>query len=110
MTKERFQEVTGMHDILPEEQPYYKKIYSIVDDVATYYGFGRIDPPLLEAAELYEKGTGASTDIVEKQMYTLKTKGGDILALRPEFTPGIVRSYIQHGMLNLPQPVKLYTY
>ena len=105
----KFQIPTGMHDILPEEQPYYQKIYDVARDVATYYGFYRIDTPLLEDAQLFEKGTGATTDIVEKEMYMLKTKGGDILALRPEFTPGIARSYIQHGMTNWPQPVKLYT-
>ncbi len=99
-----------MHDILPEDQFLYERIWRIVDDIAKFYGFGKIDTPVVEDAALYEKGTGMTTDIVEKQMYTLKTKGGDFLALRPEFTPGIVRSYIQHGMINLPQPVKLYTY
>ncbi|MBI2577315.1 MAG: histidine--tRNA ligase [Candidatus Wildermuthbacteria bacterium] len=108
--KTKFQTPTGMHDILPEDQPYFQKVFSTVDEIASYYGFDRIDTPMLEDVQLYEKGTGASTDIVEKQMYVLNTKGGDVLALRPEFTPGIMRSYIQHGMLNLPQPVKLYTY
>ena len=99
-----------MHDILPEDQFLYERIWRVVDDVAKFYGFGKIDTPVVEDAALYEKGTGMATDIVEKQMYTLKTKGGDMLALRPEFTPGIVRSYIQHGMIAMPQPVKLYTY
>ena len=106
----KFQAPTGMHDILPEDQFLYERIWRLTDDVAKFYGFGKIDVPIVEDAVLYEKGTGGNTDIVEKQMYTLKTKGGDILVLRPEFTPGIVRSYIQHGMINLPQPVKLYTY
>lgn len=108
--KIKFQTPTGMHDILPEDQFLYEKIWLVVNDVAKFYGFGKIDTPLVEDAALYEKGTGSTTDIVEKQMYTLKTKGGDTLALRPEFTPGIVRAYIQHGMINLPQPVKLYAY
>ena len=99
-----------MHDILPEDQAYYDKIYRTTNDIARFYGFGKIETPIVEDAALFEKGTGSTTDIVEKQMYTLKTKGGDALALRPEFTPGIVRSYIQHGMIALPQPVKLYTY
>ncbi|MBI2644436.1 MAG: histidine--tRNA ligase [Candidatus Wildermuthbacteria bacterium] len=107
--KLKFQTPTGIHDILPEDQPYFQKIYSVVDEIASYYGFDRIDIPILEDAQLYEKGTGATTDIVEKQMYVLKTKGGDFLALRPEFTPGIARAHIQHGMIALPQPVKLYT-
>lgn len=108
--KTKFQTPTGMHDILPDDQAPYAKIYDTVDSIARFYGFGKIETPVVEDAALYEKGTGAGTDIVEKQMYMLKTKGGDILALRPEFTPGIVRSYIQHGMINLPQPVKVYTY
>ncbi|OHA71202.1 MAG: histidine--tRNA ligase [Candidatus Wildermuthbacteria bacterium RIFCSPHIGHO2_02_FULL_49_9] len=106
--KPRFQRPTGMRDILPEEQPYFEKIYRTVDEVARFYGFGKIDTPIVEDVELYERGTGQSTDIVEKQMYSFKTRGGDALALRPEFTPGIVRAYNEHGMLNLPQPVKLY--
>jgi len=108
--KVKFQTPTGMHDILPEDQFLYERISRVVDDVAKFYGFGKIDTPLLEDAALYERGTGMTTDVVEKQMYTLKTKGNDILALRPEFTPGIARSYIQHGMIALPQPVKLYAY
>lgn len=106
----KFQRPTGMRDILPEEQPYFQKIYRTVDDIAQFYGFGKIDTPMVEDLELYEKGTGLTTDIVEKQMYTIKTKGGDALAMRPEFTPGIVRAFSEHGMLNLPQPVKLYTF
>ena len=108
--KVRFQTPTGMHDILPEDQFLYERIWRVVDEVAKFYGFGKIDTPVVEDAALYEKGTGMTTDIVEKQMYTLRTKGDDLLALRPEFTPGIVRSYIQHGMIALPQPVKLYAY
>ena len=106
----KFQHPTGMRDILPEEQPYFEKIYRVVDDIARFYGFGKIDTPMVEDLELYERGTGSTTDIVEKQMYTMKTRGGDALALRPEFTPGIVRAYNEHGMLNLPQPVKIYTF
>ena len=98
-----------MHDILPENQEYFQKFYAVAKDVAEFYGFRRIDTPIVEDAELYEKGTGIATDIVEKQMYLLKTRGGDTLALRPEFTPGMARAYLQHGMINLPQPVKLYT-
>ncbi|OHA63005.1 MAG: histidine--tRNA ligase [Candidatus Wildermuthbacteria bacterium RIFCSPHIGHO2_01_FULL_45_20] len=110
MAKIKYQTPSGMHDILSEDYAYYEKVYEIVNDIARFYGFGRIQTPVLEDAALFEKGTGATTDIVEKQMFTLKTKGGDELALRPEFTPGIARAYVQHGMLNMPQPVKLYTY
>src|SRR3989344_4524870 len=108
-TKTKLQTLTGMHDILPEDQPYFKKVQKSVESITNYYNFKRIDTPLMEDAELFAKGTGASTDIVQKEMYTFRTKGGDLVALRPEFTPGIARSYTEHGMHNLPQPVKLWT-
>lgn len=97
-----------MHDILPLEQKYIQKIYDVVSDIASFYDFGKIDTPILEDAELFSKGIGISTDIIKKEMYTFRTKGGDWLALRPEFTAPVVRSYIQNGMLALPQPVKLW--
>ena len=109
MTKLKLQNLTGMRDILPEDQVYLKKINKAVESITNYYSFKRIDTPILEQAEVFAKGTGATTDIVEKEMYTFRTKGGDMVALRPEFTSGIVRSYIEHGMYNLPQPVKLWT-
>lgn len=109
MSKIKFQTLTGMHDILPDEQIYFKKILKAVENIANYYSFGRIDVPVLEQADVFSKGTGQNTDIVEKEMYVFRTKGGELVALRPEFTPGIARSYIENGMYNLPQPVKLWT-
>src|SRR3989338_2060767 len=108
--KSRLQAPQGMHDVLGEDQHYFTRIWDAVNEIARFYAFSKIDTPLVEYSELYEKGTGLTTDIVEKQMYAFKTKGGDALALRPEFTPGIVRAFIQHGMFSWPQPVKLYTY
>ena len=109
MSKLKYQTLTGMHDILPEDQAYFKKVNKALESVANYYSFQRIDTPILEQAEVFLKGTGAGTDIVEKEMYTFRTKGGDVVALRPEFTPSIARSYIENGMHNLPQPVKFWT-
>lgn len=108
MKKPKFQIPTGMRDILPESQPYFQKIYSVVENIAASYGFGKIDTPIVELAELFSKGIGLGTDIVEKQMYTFRTKGGVWLALRPEGTAPLARSYIEHGMFNLPQPLKLW--
>lgn len=105
----KFQAPTGMHDILPEDQVYFRKVYKVVEDVAKFYNFQRIDVPMMEAAELYSKGIGLATDVVGKEMYTLKTKGGDYLALRPEFTAGIARAYQENGLFNLPQPLKLFS-
>ncbi|MDP2741332.1 MAG: histidine--tRNA ligase [bacterium] len=110
MNKTKIQSLTGMHDILPEDQVYFQKVQKSVESITGYYGFQKIDTPVLEQAEVFLKGTGANTDIIEKEMYTFRTKGGDLVALRPEYTSGIVRSYIEHGMHNLPQPVKLWYY
>jgi len=97
-----------MHDILPEDQPHFQKIEKTCESIAGFYNFQKIETPILEEAELFSKGVGVSTDIVEKQMYTFRTKGGDFLALRPEGTAPVVRAYLEHGMYNLPQPVKLW--
>lgn len=106
--KSKFQTPTGMHDILPKDQAYFRKIYNVVESIANFYGFGKIDTPILELSELFSKGVGLDTDIVQKEMFNLKTRGGDHLSLRPEGTAPVVRAYIQKGMINLPQPVKLW--
>lgn len=108
MKKPKFQSPTGMHDILPEDQQYFQKIYDVCRDIANFYNFQKIDTPLLEETELFSKGIGISTDIVGKQMYTFRTKGGDYLTLRPEGTAPVVRAFIENGMRSLPQPVKLW--
>jgi histidyl-tRNA synthetase len=108
--KTKIQSVPGMSDILPKDQAFFKKIYTTVNDFSSFYGFAELTPPILEYTELFEKGTGDDTEIVEKQMYSLRSDGGDYLTLRPEFTPSLVRSYIENGMISLPQPVKLFSY
>ncbi len=100
--------VTGMRDILPQDQKYWQAVYNSTKKIANDYGYGLIDTPILEYAELYVKSTGKQTDLVEKEMYSFTDQGGDFLAARPEGTPGVVRAYIQHGMVNLPQPVKMF--
>ncbi len=104
-----FQSVKGMHDVLPAESCVQEKIYRLAREILEFYNFNSIATPLVEYLGLYNRTTGEATDIVEKQMFTLKTKGGETLALRPEFTPGIGRAYIQHGMSHYPHPVKLFT-
>jgi histidyl-tRNA synthetase len=103
-----FQLPKGMRDILPYEQPLWDRILKVARDISEFYNFNRIDTPVLEFAKLFEK-TNEETDLVQKEMYTLKTKGGDNLALRPEFTAPIMRSYVEHGLSRLGQPQKLYT-
>lgn len=104
------QSVKGMHDILPEERPFwdfvFKKALAILED----YDYQRIETPVLEQAELFERGVGLGTDIVEKEMYSFRTRGGDQVTLRPEMTAPIVRAYLEHGMKVLPHPVKLYSF
>ena len=108
MKKPKFQSPTGMHDILVEEQRYFQKIYAVCKNMANFSGFDKIETPIVEETELFSKGIGLATDIVGKQMYSFKTRGGDYLTLRPEGTAPIVRAYIEQGMQNLPQPVKLW--
>ena len=108
MKRPKFQSPTGMHDILAEDQKYFQKIYDVVKEIASFYNFQKIETPILEEIELFSRGIGLSTDIVQKEMFSFKTKGGDVLTLRPEGTASIVRAYIEKGMQNLPQPVKLW--
>ncbi len=104
----KFQAPIGMHDLFEEDLKYFQKIEKTCSDIVEFYGFQKIEPPILEETQLFEKGTGSTTDIVQKQMFSLRTRGGDNLTLRPELTPSIVRAYIQHGMQNLPKPVKIW--
>ncbi|MCR4343038.1 MAG: histidine--tRNA ligase [Patescibacteria group bacterium] len=106
--KEIFQTPKGMKDILPEDYEYYSFIYDKIGSIAEYYDFKPIQTPHLEKIDLFTAAIGETTDIVEKEMYTLKTKGKDHLALRPEGTAPIMRSYIANGMQSRPQPVLLY--
>lgn len=98
----------GMRDILPDEQIYWEYFRRKARDIANAYSYGRIDMPILEYEKLFSRNLGKQTDIVEKEMYIFDDKGGDKVALRPEATAQVVRAYINHGMLNLPQPVKLW--
>ena len=103
-----FQAPKGMNDILPNVQKYWDKFFKIAKELAVYYGFESIETPILESGDLFKRGIGLNTDIVEHEMYTLKTKGGDSLALRPELTASAVRAYIENGFQTQPQPVKFF--
>lgn len=101
--------VKGMKDVLPVDQKYWEFIRDIGRKLAGDYGFERIDTPIVEDVSLYTHAVGKQTDIIEKEMYTMTDLGGNTLALRPEFTAAIARAYLEHGMISLPQPIKLYT-
>ncbi|QQG42811.1 MAG: histidine--tRNA ligase [Candidatus Giovannonibacteria bacterium] len=98
----------GMHDILHGDIRYMEMILERAREIAEFYGFLPIKTPHLEQAGLFLRPLGETSDVVEKEMYTFRTKGGDFLALRPEGTAGIVRAYFENGMGSWPQPVKLY--
>ncbi|MDO8425736.1 MAG: histidine--tRNA ligase [bacterium] len=98
----------GFKDIFPADQPYWDRLRSLAEEFSTAYGFHRMDTPLVEETALFTRAVGDATDIVEKEMFSFKDRGGDLVALRPEGTSGVVRAYVEHGMVNLPQPVKLW--
>jgi len=100
----------GMRDLMNEEYYAFQGFFEKAQEVAVYYGFKPIDTPILEHEEVFTGTIGEGTDIVDKEMYTLKTKGGDHLALRPEHTAALMRAYIEHGMQTMPQPVMFYQY
>jgi len=106
--KELLQSPKGMRDILGDEYYRYQGLFEKAQEIAVYYGFKPIETPALEKEDLFARGVGESTDIVEKEIYTLKTKGGSKLAMRPEGTAPIMRAYLEHGMHTWPQPVMLY--
>jgi histidyl-tRNA synthetase len=103
-----FQAPRGTTDLLPEEQKYWRYIQSKAIELVSVYGFGRIDSPVFEDSGLFIRSVGEGTDIVEKEMYTFEDRGGDNITLRPEGTAPVCRAYLEHGMHNLPQPVRMY--
>lgn len=98
----------GMHDVLHGDLRYVEKIMEKAQSIAEFYGFLPIQTPHLEFADLFLRPLGETSEVVEKQMYTFRTKGGDLFALRPEGTAPIMRAYQENGMSSWPHPVKLY--
>ncbi len=98
----------GMRDIIGEDFYAYQGFFEKSSEIATYYGFKPIETPVIEDTNVFLRGVGEGTDIVDKEMYHVKTKGGAELSMRPEYTAGVMRSYIEHGMHTWPQPVMLY--
>ena len=98
----------GTSDILPTDQAYWRYIEQKVVNACQLYGYERIDAPAFEDTQLFSRSVGEETDIVEKEMYTFEDRGGNQVTLRPEGTAPVCRAYLEHGLHNLPQPVKLY--
>jgi len=98
----------GMRDLVSEEVFLFQGFLEKAAEAAIYYGFKPIETPVLEQEELFTRSVGEDTDIVSKEMFSLKTRGGDRLVLRPEGTAGVMRAYLEQGMSALPQPLMFY--
>jgi histidyl-tRNA synthetase len=106
----RLQAPRGTFDVLPPEGRRRLRLLRIADEVLTRAGYEPFETPVFEDTEVFARGVGASTDIVQKEMFTFEDKAGRSLTLRPENTAGICRAYAEHGMHKLPQPVKLWSW
>jgi len=104
-----YQSPRGTQDILPEDAVVWRYIERRAEAIARRFGYGEIRTPTFEETGLFLRGVGEGTDIVDKEIYNFKDKGGTDIALRPEGTASIVRAYLQHGMASRPQPVKLFS-
>ena len=103
-----FKRPRGTADILPDDQPYWSHVYSTAHKVANQFGYRRIDTPTFEDTNLFQRGVGDETDIVQKEMYSFEDHGGDGITLRPEGTASVCRAYIENGLHNSPQPVRMF--
>jgi histidyl-tRNA synthetase len=99
----------GTQDILPGQTEKWQKVEKVIRELCNVYRYNEIRTPMFESTELFQRGVGDTTDIVQKEMYTFEDKGGRSLTLRPEGTASSVRAYVEHKMFgNADQPVKLY--
>ncbi len=104
-----FRAPRGTRDLLPVDRPVWERLTSLAGDLARRYGYAGIETPMFEQTAVFERGVGAVTDIVEKELFRIqpRTEESEAWSLRPEATAGIVRAYVQHGMRTLPQPVRV---
>jgi histidyl-tRNA synthetase len=106
---EKIKAPRGTFDVLPEQQSVRRRIEETARTLLEGAGYGRLDTPAFEETELFARGVGEATEVVQKQMFTFEDQGGRSLTLRPEATAAVCRAYIEHGMQTRPQPVKLWT-
>jgi len=105
----RIEAPRGTHDVLPSEQPLWQTVTREMERLCDLYGYRRIQTPVFEDVDLFQRTSGSGSDIVQKEMYVFEDRSGRKLALRPEGTAPICRAYLEHGMQREPQPVKLFT-
>ncbi|HBG56252.1 MAG TPA: histidine--tRNA ligase [Ruminococcaceae bacterium] len=98
----------GTQDILPGQSGHWQAVEAALRSEAETAGFREIRTPLFEDTRLFQRSVGEATDVVEKEMYTFKDRGGRSITLKPEGTAGAVRAYLEHGLYNSPMPVRLY--
>jgi len=108
MAGRKLQAPRGTFDVLPGDGRRRAALRRIAEEVFAAAGYGVIDTPVFESTELFARGVGETTDIVQKEMFTFEDQGGRSLTLRPEGTAPVCRAYLEHGMHKLPQPVKLW--
>jgi histidyl-tRNA synthetase len=109
MTVAKIERPRGTHDVVPSEQPSWRLVVDEAELLCGLYGYRPIVTPVFEDTALFERTSGAGSDVVQKEMYTFEDRGGRSLTLRAEATAPICRAYLEHGMHRDPQPVKLYT-
>lgn len=102
------QKLKGTKDILSGEIEIWQHIEEIAKKVFENYGYSEVRVPVIESLELFQRGVGEATDVVQKEMYCFEDKGGRKIALRPEGTAGIVRAYIENGLSSKPSPFKVW--
>ena len=106
--RRRFKAIKGTRDLLPQETALWNRVEQTAHEVFATFGFGEIRVPVFEPTELFARAVGGETDIVSKEMYTFEDRDETSVSLRPEATASVCRAYIEHGMQQLPQPVKLF--
>ena len=104
----KFQAIRGTRDLFPPETALWNHVERTAREVFGTFGFGEIRPPVFEPTELFARSIGLETDVVSKEMYSFEDRDHTSVSLRPEATASVCRAYIEHGMQQLPQPVKLY--
>ena len=107
--RRKFQAIKGTRDLLPPETALWNRVEQTAQEVFASYGFGEIRLPIFETTDLFARSIGLETDVVSKEMYTFADRDETSVSLRPEATASVCRAYIENGMQQLPQPVKLYT-
>ena len=98
----------GTSDILPESQFQWNYFREAAELIASIHGYEKIDTPIFEYHDVFSRAVGTSTDVMEKETYTFKDRGEELITLRPEGTAPVCRAFIEHGMHNSPLPIRLF--